>query len=60
MPLGIEREFASAMRDIYRGAKLEAGYNATCFLQMLAEFGPIETARRLITATQPSRGFTAL
>lgn len=43
-----------------RRAKTEAGYNATLFLRMLSEHGPIETARRLITATQPSDGFTRL
>jgi hypothetical protein len=56
----LEREFARAMRDIYVRAKTEAGYNATYFLQMLAEAGPVETARRLVTSTQPSQGFTAL
>ena len=48
------------MRDIYRRAKEEAGYNATYFLQMLADAGPVATARRLVTSTQPSQGFTAL
>ena len=60
LPDDVEREFALAMRDIYARAKAEAGYNATYFLQMLAEIGPIETARRLVTSTQPSQGFTAL
>ena len=48
------------MRDIYLRAKAEAGYNATYFLQMLSQVGPVETARRLVTSTQPSQGFTAL
>ena len=48
------------MHDIYRRAKEEAGYNATYFLQMLADAGPVATARRLVTSTQPSQGFTAL
>ena len=56
----LEREFAAAMRDIYLRAKSEAGYNATYFLQMLSELGPLETARRLVTSIQPSHGFTAL
>lgn len=57
---GVEKEFAAAMRDIYLRAKAEAGYNATYFLQMLSTDGPIQTARQLITSTQPSDGFTAL
>ena len=56
----MESEFACAMRDIYMRAKSEAGYNATYFLQMLSTHGPTETARRLITSTKPSEGFTAL
>ncbi|MEO3939309.1 hypothetical protein V3N99_21565 [Dermatophilaceae bacterium Soc4.6] len=56
----IEQAFAAAMRDIYLKAKSEAGYNATYFLQMLSELGPLQTARRLVTSTQPSQGFTAL
>jgi hypothetical protein len=56
----IEREFARAMRDIYLRAKEELGYNATYFLRMLSTEGPIQTARRLITSSQPSEGFTTL
>lgn len=53
-------EFRDAMREVYRRAKVELGYNATYFLQMLSELGPLETARRLVTATNPSQGFTVL
>jgi hypothetical protein len=53
-------DFAKAMREVYLRAKSEAGYNATAFLRMLSEHGPIETARRLITSSQPSEGFTRL
>jgi hypothetical protein len=56
----LERDFANAMRDIYVRAKTEAGYNATYFLQMLAEAGPLETARKLVMIAHPSQGFTAL
>lgn len=52
--------FRDAMREVYRRAKAEAGYNATYFLQMLSELGEIETARRLIMASKPSQGFTVL
>ena len=53
-------EFNAAMNEIYRLAKVEAGYNATVFLRMLAERGPLETARFLIHTSKPSDGFTAL
>jgi hypothetical protein len=56
----LERDFAEAMRNIYVRAKAEAGYNATYFLQMLAEAGPLETARKLVMTPHPSHGFTAL
>jgi hypothetical protein len=55
-----ETAFAKARRDVYLRAKTEAGYNATYFLRMLSDHGPIDTARRLITSTQPSEGFTQL
>ena len=55
-----EQAFAKAMRDVYLRAKTEAGYNATYFLRMLSDHGPVETARRLITSRQPSEGFTQL
>jgi hypothetical protein len=55
-----EREFGRAMRDIYLRAKDELGYNAAYFLRMLSTDGPIQTARRLITSSQPSEGFTTL
>ena len=56
----VEREFGRAMRDVYLRAKDELGYNATYFLRMLSTEGPIQTARRLITSSQPSEGFTTL
>jgi hypothetical protein len=53
-------EFNAAMNEVYRRAKVEAGYNATVFLSMLAQRGPLETARFLIHTSKPSDGFTAL
>jgi hypothetical protein len=55
-----EKAFAKAMRDAYLRAMTEAGYNATYFLRMPSDHGPIDTARRLITSTQPPEGFTQL
>ena len=60
MPTQLEEEFHSAMGDIYRRAREEAGYNATVFLRMVAEHGGLETARRLINAPTVSDGYTAL
>jgi hypothetical protein len=56
----VHAEFSKGMHDIYRRAKVEAGYNATIYLRMLSELGPSETARRLINASTPSDGFVHL
>ena len=50
MPTELEAAFHSAMEDVYRRAKEEAGYDATLFRRMLAEHGGPETARKLINA----------
>lgn len=55
-----EANFAVAMREIYRRAKAELGYNATYFVQMLANDGALATARRLVMSNAPSEGFTTL
>ena len=60
MPDATTIEFNKAMHEIYRKAKVEAGYNATVFLRMLQDRGPLETARFLIHLPKPSDGFTAL
>jgi hypothetical protein len=56
----LETQFAQAMFDIYRRAKLEAKYNATIFLQMLSDRGALAIARFLINSPKPSDGYTAL
>jgi hypothetical protein len=48
------------MKDIYARAKSEANYTATYFLGMLSNYGGLETAHRLLAATELSSGFTAL
>lgn len=53
-------QFDDAMRDIYTRAVREANYNPTLYLRMLTEHGPLETARRLLAAPNPSSGFTTL
>jgi hypothetical protein len=56
----LQDQFDERMLEIYRSAKSEAKYNATVFLAMLNEHGGLETARRLIHATEVSSGYTAL
>lgn len=53
-------DFDQAMFEIYRRAKTEAGYTATAFLAMLQRDRGLLTARKLINATSPSAGYTAL
>lgn len=53
-------EFNKAMHGIYQDAKQQTGYNATVFLRMLMDRGPLDTARWLIHTPRPSDGFTAL
>ena len=56
----VAAEFHSAMLDVYRKAKREAGYNATYFLKMVEDVGGLEAARRLLKAGSVSSGFSAL
>ena len=44
-----ERKFNSAMKDIYQIAKRECGYNATRFMQLVAEKGGVAAAKQLIS-----------
>ena len=59
MPEPLEIEFHEAMPDIYRRAKSEAKYNAQRFLQMVVEYGGIDSARMLIHVDTVSGGYTA-
>lgn len=56
----LENRFDTAMMDIYRRAKAEAGYNASRYFQMLTEHRGLETARILLHATTVSEGYAAL
>jgi hypothetical protein len=60
MPTELEKRFHSAMLDIYRRAKSDAGYNASRFLGMVSEQGGYEAARTLLHALKVSDGYTAL
>lgn len=55
-----EREFHTAMLDIYHSAKRETGYNATRFLQMVSNAGGLPTAKLLLASDTPSDGYTEL
>jgi hypothetical protein len=56
----ISKQFDRAMFEIYRRAKVEAGYTATIFLGMLNDRGGLATAKYLINSDKPSDGYTAL
>jgi hypothetical protein len=56
----LESRFHSAMAQIYTRAKSEAGYNATRYLQMVAEMGGLVTAKQLLHSSGVSEGFTHL
>lgn len=52
--------FNKAMQAVYVKAKQEAGYNATYFLEMLHQYGGVQTAHRLLASSSVSAGFMAL
>ena len=54
----LEQEFDAELRRICDQANREVGYYAARFLQMLQEYGGVETVRRLLPTM--SDGFTAL
>lgn len=56
----LERRFHQAMAQIYTRAKSEAGYNATRYLQMVADSGGLATAKHLLHSKDVSDGFTHL
>ncbi len=56
----LEREFDAAMMNIYVRALREADCPAHRYHQMLCEHGGLETAKRLVNATNVSEGYTAL
>ena len=55
----VERRFGEVMFAIYRNAK-DIGYTPSIFLRTLHDKGPLQTARQLINASQPSDGYTRL
>ncbi len=55
----IEHEFDIAMRGTYEAAR-SRGYVPTYFLQMIEQFGGVETAHRLLAAPGPQTGLYRL
>ena len=55
----LEEEFTAALRGTVEAAR-ERNYNATYFLRMLAQYGGLETARRLIAKRDPQAGLMQL
>lgn len=56
----LELLFHNEMLNVYQLAKSEAGYNATRFLQMVAEHGGLEAAHRLLAGERFQEGLDAL
>jgi hypothetical protein len=56
----LKQKFHQSMLDIYKTAKRELNYTASYFIQMVSEWGGLETARRLLTKNELSEGFTEL
>jgi hypothetical protein len=57
--MSLETELTSALRGTYEAARAR-GYVATYFLQMLEEYGGVETAKRLLAKKEPSAGLYKL
>jgi len=53
--MDLESEFTVVLRGSYEAAR-DRGYVATYFLQMLEEYGGVETAKRLLAVSQPQAG----
>ena len=56
----IERKFNLAMKEIYETAKRECKYNASRFIQLVAEKGGVVAAKQLISKDDGTEGFTTL
>ena len=56
----LESEFGSRIRELYDRARREAGYNATHFISMVANIGPLATAKKLLASRTISDGFSEL
>ncbi len=57
--MGLESDFDLAMRGTYEAARSH-GYVPNIFLQMIEEYGGVETAHRLLAAPGPQSGLYRL
>jgi len=48
------------MKGVYERGRAEAGYNASYFLSMLSQYGPQETAHKLLASPAISDGLAEL
>ena len=55
----LENDFTKALEGTIKAAK-NAGYNPSHFSQMLAEFGGVETAKRLLASSKAQEGLNKL
>lgn len=55
-----EARFHEEMIGVYKQAKRECNYNATYFLQMVAEMGGVLAAKKLLDSPDISHGLIAL
>ena len=60
MDKNLKLKFNSEMLNIYKLAKKECNYNATRYLQMVSEYGGLETARILLHSSKVSDGYSSL
>ncbi|MBU3191756.1 hypothetical protein KPL51_19820 [Clostridium bowmanii] len=56
----LERKFYMDMREIYFKADKECGYRASRFMQMIADKGGVDTAKKLVTKEGGTEGFEKL
>ncbi len=60
MERSLERQFEELLISLYKRALYECGYNATRFLQMLREYGGLQTAKILLHSPGFQYGFEKL
>jgi hypothetical protein len=56
----LERRFHAAMVAAVEASRREAGYNPTYFARMLAGYGGVGAARRILADPEMKSGFTTL
>ena len=60
MTKSLESQFHDAMKNIYKSAKKECGYNANQFINMISSEGGLKTAKKLLQTKEIQYGFTEL